>query len=163
MDHRSVFKRCSCRNPATGRLLGAACPRLTSARHGSWYFSVELPAAAGARRRVRRGGFRSRAAAVAALEALRDRPAGHEPGLLTGAWLERWLASRVSLRASTRRSYAAHVRGYLIPYLGGIPLAQLTTADVQTMFTPSSASTPPAGIRLIQRRCGGSTPRCVRR
>jgi len=49
--------------------------------------------------------------------------------------LERWLASRVSLRASTRRSYAAHVRGYLIPYLGGIPLAQLTAADVQAMFT----------------------------
>src|SRR6266568_6129882 len=119
----------------TGRLLWAACPRLTSARHGSWYFSVDFPAAAGARRRVRRGGFRSRAAAVAALEALRDRPAGHEPGLLTGAWLERWLASRVSLRPSTVRSYAAHVRGYLVPYLGGIPLAARASGDVQARFT----------------------------
>jgi integrase len=41
----------------------------------------------------------------------------------------------VSLRASTSRSYAAHVRGYLVPYLGGIPLAALTAGDVQAMFT----------------------------
>jgi hypothetical protein len=60
---------------------------------------------------------------------------GHEPGLRTGEWLERWLASRVSLRASTSRGYAAHVRGYLIPYLGGISLAELSSADVQAMFT----------------------------
>jgi hypothetical protein len=54
---------------------------------------------------------------------------------MTGEWLRRWLASRVSLRASTARSYAAHVRGYLVPYLGGIPLADLTPGDVQAMFT----------------------------
>lgn len=53
----------------------------------------------------------------------------------TGEWLERWLGLRVSLRASTRRGYAAHVRGYLVPYLGGIPLADLSPADVQGMFT----------------------------
>jgi hypothetical protein len=56
-------------------------------------------------------------------------------GLRTGEWLERWLASRVSLRASTSRGYAAHVRGYLVPYLGGIALAELSPADVQGMFT----------------------------
>jgi len=52
-----------------------------------------------------------------------------------GQWLGRWLASRVSLRASTARSYAAHIRAYLVPYLGGIPLAVLSAADVQAMFT----------------------------
>jgi integrase len=62
-------------------------------------------------------------------------PVAPEPGLTTGEWLHRWLASRVSLRASTRRSYAAHVRGYLVPYLGGIPLAALSAGDVQAMFT----------------------------
>jgi hypothetical protein len=41
----------------------------------------------------------------------------------------------VSLRASTSRSYAAHVRTYLVPYLGGIPLTALTAGDVQAMFT----------------------------
>ena len=41
----------------------------------------------------------------------------------------------VAARASTSRSYAAHVRGYLVPYLGGIPLAALTAGDVQAIFT----------------------------
>jgi hypothetical protein len=41
----------------------------------------------------------------------------------------------VSLRASTARSYAADVRGYLVPYLGGIPLTALTPGDVQAMFS----------------------------
>jgi integrase len=56
-------------------------------------------------------------------------------GGVDGEWLGRWLASRVSLRASTARSYAAHIRGYLVPYLGGIPLAALSAGDVQAMFT----------------------------
>ena len=135
MDQGSVYRRCGCRDENTGRLLGASCLGLRSAEHGSWYFSADLPAAAGQRRRVRRGGFATRAAAVAALEALASPVAGPDPGLSTGEWLGRWLASRVSLRASTSRSYAAHVRGYLVPYLGGIPLAALTAGDVQAMFT----------------------------
>jgi integrase len=134
MVHGSVFRRCGCREEETGRLLGARCPELGSARHGSWYFSAELPSAAGNRRRVRRGGFASRAAAAAALQALSGPPPAPEARVTTGEWLERWLASRVSLRASTSRGYAAHVRGYLVPYLGGIPLAELTRADVQAMF-----------------------------
>jgi len=135
MDHGSVFRRCGCRDQASGRLLGAQCPGLRSRRHGTWYLSVELPSPAGDRRRVRRGGFTTRAAAVAALEALTNSAPGPVQGLRTGEWLERWLASRVSLRASTSRGYAAHVRGYLVPYLGGIPLAELSPADVQAMFT----------------------------
>jgi integrase len=135
MDHGSVYRRCGCRDEATGRLLGIRCPGLGSPEHGSWYFSTDLPSAAGQRRRVRRGGFATRVAAVAALEALGSPAAGPEPGLSTGQWLGRWLASRVSLRASTARSYAAHIRGYLVPYLGGIPLAALSAADVQAMFT----------------------------
>jgi hypothetical protein len=134
MNHGSVYRRCGCRDELTGRLLGAGCPGLRSPSHGSWYFSADLPSAAGERRRVRRGGFETRADAVAALEALAS-PAGPEAGLLTGEWLVRWLGSRVSLRASTSRSYAAHVRRYLAPYLGGIPLAALTPGDVQAMFT----------------------------
>jgi len=116
MDHGSVFRRCGCRDQATGRLLGARCPELRSRRHGTWYFSAELPSLTGDRRRVRRGGFASRQAAVAALEALPGAAPGPVAGLRTGEWLEQWLASRVSLRA-------------------GIPLAELSPADVQAMFT----------------------------
>ena len=135
MDHGSVYRRCGCRDMNTGRLLGARCPGLRSPEHGSWYFSADLPSAAGERRRVRRGGFATRVAAAAAMEALASPAVSPEPGLTTGEWLSRWLESRVSLRASTSRSYAAHVRGYLVPYLGGIPLAALTAGDVQAMFT----------------------------
>jgi integrase len=135
MDHGSVYRRCACRDESTGRLLGARCPGLRSPKHGSWYFSIDLPSAARERRRVRRGGFATRAAAVAALEALASPTVGPEQRLTTGEWLSRWLESRVSLRASTSRNYAAHVRGYLVPYLGGIPLAALTAGDVQAMFT----------------------------
>jgi integrase len=84
---------------------------------------------------VRRGGFATQAAAVAALEALASPAARPKPGLSTGEWLGQWLASRVSLRPSTARSYVAHIRGYLVPYLGGIPLAALTPGEVQAMFT----------------------------
>jgi integrase len=84
---------------------------------------------------VRRGGFASRAAAVVALEALAGPAAGAARGMTAGEWLNQWLASRVSLRASTSRGYAAHIRAYLIPYLGGVPLAELSAGDVQSMFT----------------------------
>jgi len=132
MGHGSVYRRC--RDESTGRLLGRCCPGLRSPEHGSWYFSAELPSPSGERRRVRKGGFAAREAAVAALEALMS-PVAAEPGLATGEWLGRWVESRVSLRPSTRRGYAAHVRGYLVPYLGGIQLAALTSGDVQAMFT----------------------------
>jgi integrase len=135
MDHGSVYRRCGCRDESTGKLLGARCPGLRSAAHGSWYFSAGLPSASGERRRVRRGGFATGEAAIVALEALTSPAAAPEPGLTTGEWLGRWLASRVSLCASTSRSCGAHVRSYLIPYLGGIPLAALSAGDVQAMFT----------------------------
>jgi integrase len=53
----------------------------------------------------------------------------------TGEWLEHWLASRTSPAASTVRSYAGHVRLYLVPYLGRVPLAELSAAHVQAMVT----------------------------
>ena len=134
MGHGSVYRRCGCRDESTGKLLGARCPRMRSAGHGAWYFSADLPSPSGERRRVRRGGFAIREAAVAAMEALASPAASPEPELTTGEWLSRWLATRVSVRASTSRSYAAHVRGYLVPYLG-IPLAALSGGDVQAMFT----------------------------
>jgi hypothetical protein len=107
MDRGSVYRRCGCRDKSTGKLLGAACPGLRSREHCSWYFSADLPSAAAERHRARRGGFATRDAASAALEALASPAAGPEPGLSTGGWLSLWLESRVLLRASTSRGYAA--------------------------------------------------------
>ena len=52
------------------------------------------------------------------------------PVLTVGQWLTRWLATRAHLRASTLRAYESHVRLYLLPHLGGIPLADLQADDV---------------------------------
>jgi putative drug exporter of the RND superfamily len=72
MDHGSVYRRCGCRDMNTGRLLGARCPGLSSPEHGSWYFSADLPSAAGElRSRPICSGRRSRTAIPAGQE-IRD-------------------------------------------------------------------------------------------
>jgi hypothetical protein len=54
------------------------------------------------------------------LARLRNPEAGGTGGIITvGDWLAHWLVSRTSQAASTVRGYAAHVRLYLGPYLGG--------------------------------------------
>lgn len=133
----SVYSWCGCREPGTTRRLGARCPGRGLDGHGSWYLSLELPPGLDGRRRIRRGGFPSRAAAEAALARLRMPSPGDRclPPLTVGQWLERWLVNRAAPRASTLRGYAAHVRLYLAPYLGQILLADLAPAHVQAMFT----------------------------
>jgi integrase len=99
---------------------------------------LELPAGLdGHRRRIRRGGYPSRKAALEVLARLRSpRPGDGVDGVLTvGDWLAHWLVSRTSQAASTVRGYAAHIRLYLDPYLGRVLLAELTTGQVQAMFT----------------------------
>ncbi len=97
----SVYRRCGCRNAATGKQLGSRCHGLADPGQGSWYLAVDLPGPADGclRHRIRRGGYASRVAAVRALAELR-RP-GHNdrvgPTMRTGAWMHTWLASRVSL------------------------------------------------------------------
>jgi hypothetical protein len=62
----SVFRRCGCTDPVTGRQYGTRCPRLAAGgRNGSWYVRLELPAGLdGRRRRIRCGGYPSRKAAL---------------------------------------------------------------------------------------------------
>jgi hypothetical protein len=137
----SVYSWCGCREPNSGRRLGARCPQRSHEGHGSWYLSLELPAGPdGRRRRIRRGGFPAPAAAEQALARLRMPAPGGDGGLpmTVGRWLEHWLASRAAPRPSTLRGYTAHVRLYLAPYLGQIMLADLSAAHVQAMFTAIS-------------------------
>jgi integrase len=134
-----VYRRCGCADPVTGRQYGRGCPRLAAGgRHGSWYVRLELPAGLdGHRRRIRRGGYPSRKAAVAVLARLRSpRPGGAGTGVLTvGDWLSHWLVARTATAPSTVRGYAGHVRLYLAPYLGQVLLAELSAAHVQAMFS----------------------------
>ncbi len=50
-----------------------------------------------------------------------------------GAYLDEWLAG-LRLAPSTVASYRKNVRLHLAPYIGGVPLAQLTTARIDAMY-----------------------------
>lgn len=72
MKTGTVTRRCRCVDPATGKDLGASCPKLKSRRHGVWSVFQELdPAQDGRRRRFRRGGFDTSAKAQEELEKIR--------------------------------------------------------------------------------------------
>ena len=106
---------------------------------------MELSAAPdGRRRRVRLGGYATRAAAQAALGRLGSPPRCGVAGCTTGQWLA-WLAGRQSLRPLTRRSYQHHLDTYLLPCIGNIPLAMLTAADLRVTFSAIACRRPAAG------------------
>jgi integrase len=62
---------------------------------------------------------------------------GHDPAVkppATGEWLEEWLAAKKGLRPGTVRSYDGHIRLYLKPHLGHIPIDRLRVTDVASVF-----------------------------
>lgn len=134
----SVFKRCGCAD-AAGRRLDTACPRLRKSDHGTWYYKVELtPGLDDSRRTTRKGGFATRRDAQQALVDLLDRFNKRTHVTVRAetmaGYLERWLAGKKGLRAATARSYAAHVRLYLAPGLGHLPLGQVSVEDVEELY-----------------------------
>ena len=127
-DTGAVFKRCGCRNPVTGRRLDRACPRLGEPAHGSWYFACSAPNVFGRAERLRRGGYRSRAAAVRAREECLSQSQEARTGWAWTVqrwlrWLRYWLSSRVSIRPTTRLSHQGYIDQFLIPQLGHLRLA----------------------------------------
>jgi hypothetical protein len=111
--------------------------RLVDAAHGSWYFAVQVPTGDGRRQRLRRGGFPSAEAAVAA----RDQVLAASPVDMAGQrwtvarWLERWLSTLpLQVGPSTLAAYRAHVVGYLIPHLGRLTLAGLRVSHLEAVF-----------------------------
>ncbi len=141
-----MYRRCGCEDPSGGRALGSRCPRLAAERsHGSWYLRLELGTGTdGRRRRVRRGGFRTRKSAEAALVRLRG-PA--ESPLTVAEWLRRWLDNHPGA-PSTVTGYADHVRRYLSPLLGHLLLAEVSVAHVEKMFQVITREHQAAGRRL---------------
>jgi integrase len=164
----STFKRCGCVD-AAGKPLGASCPRLRGKNHGTWYFQAELVAGqGGARRRKRKGGFATRREAQAALVDLLDRvqkrthvDAGRQS---VGEYLDLWMAGKVGLRSSTRRSYEEHLRLYLKPGLGHHRLADLDTTAVEDLYAALrqlggdiGAKPSPTLARILERRTTPAT------
>jgi Phage integrase, N-terminal SAM-like domain len=68
--------------------------------------------------------------------------------MTVGEWLDHWLVTRVDLRNSTSRSYESHVRNYLRPQLGHIPIGKLRVGHVNDMHRAITAE----NERIIQAR-----------
>ncbi|TYB40816.1 tyrosine-type recombinase/integrase [Actinomadura chibensis] len=54
--------------------------------------------------------------------------------ITVGEYLDTWLTGRRNLREGTRRSYAQHIRLYLTPHLGHVPLDRLRVQHVDRIF-----------------------------
>ncbi|MFH0243084.1 tyrosine-type recombinase/integrase [Streptomyces sp. HK10] len=68
----STYRRCSCRDPKTGKELGSSCPRRNSRNHCTYSIRQELPPREdGGRRSFARGGYSSLRAAQADLDHVR--------------------------------------------------------------------------------------------
>lgn len=141
----SIYKRCKCKDPATGKELGADCPDLRrkggswSSAHGTWYFALELPPGPGGKRRprMRRGGFATReeaeAAQAKAEDVLRE---GVDPSnrVKLSKYLDDWLAGHVDFKPKTQHNYGWAIETYLKPLLGHIELQNLTVLDITRAF-----------------------------
>jgi integrase len=137
-----VCRRCGRVDPVTGHRLGGRYPRLANPAHGSWYFAVQIPTTGGRRRRLRRGGFASAGAAIAARDRVLADTAvgavGH--GWTVARWLRHWLATLpMQVRPSTVASYRAHIEDHLVPHLGRCTLAGLTVRRLEAMFAAIAA------------------------
>ncbi|MEW1838401.1 tyrosine-type recombinase/integrase [Nonomuraea angiospora] len=92
----------------------------------------------GRRQRLRRGGFPT---AGVARQAARNIAQSLEGALATGyctvaQWLRYWLSvAEQRIRPTTYKAYRDHVRLFLIPYLGLIPLRGLSRRHVVRMFS----------------------------
>jgi integrase len=74
----------------------------------------------------------------------------------TGEYLDEWLAGR-RLAPSTMASYRKNVRLHVKPYIGSVPLAQLTTARIDKLYRELETSG-----RADHRKGEGLSPRTVR-
>jgi len=107
---------------------------------GTWFFVVDVTAPDGRRRQLRRRGFPTKKAASAALaEVVADQHRGTfvRPSRTTvGAYLlDEWLpAVRSGLKPSTVDAYEQLARAYVVPHIGGLPLARLDGATLTALY-----------------------------
>ena len=66
-----------------------------------------------------------------------------QQGLTTGEWLDTWLAGKLrTKRESTCRGYEMHIRTWLKPQLGHLPLERLNAGTSRNCSPPSGGSMP---------------------
>jgi hypothetical protein len=99
----TVYKRCGCVDPTTGKRRGCYCPYLAREGHGSWYFRCRTREQFGRPQLIRRGGYRTKTEADRARARLLMASA---PERMAAQWtVAKWLRHWLSLYgAKTRRT-----------------------------------------------------------
>jgi integrase len=93
------------------------------------------------RQQLRREGYGRQKDAQAALQEEQHQitvgtaPTLEDRRLTTAEWADRWLASRASVRPSTRRAYRIILDSYVVPAIGEIPVTQLRADHLDQMLT----------------------------
>ena len=112
-----------------------------SKRGSTWTYYLYATSGDGRRRQVSKGGFRTRkeaeVARVEALDAMRSGTWARPERLTVREFLEdEWLPTQLppTLEESTYKGYARYIRLHVVPYIGGIPLQQLTPMDLNAMY-----------------------------
>ena len=112
------------------------CPKLRrkggawSSTHGTWWYRVRVR---GVAQPVRDGGFETREDDERERDRVRDRARRGARVVRcprVDAYLTEWLDGKADLAASTRRSYAAHLRNHLVPPLGHLRLDEMRVGHV---------------------------------
>jgi integrase len=142
MRQGSVFKRCtSCGAKVSER----RCSRCRAERF-TWSYVVDLSPPGMPRQQRMKGGFRTKAEALASMNELQGQKAAGtyvEPIKLTvGEYLTDWLAAGCGdeVRPWTHRGYGVIVRVHVLPKIGSIPLQRLTTDNLKALYRELRAS-----------------------
>jgi Phage integrase, N-terminal SAM-like domain/Arm DNA-binding domain len=138
---------------------------------GRWYVVLDLDGDGTGARQKWHSGFRTKREAekgLTALLAARDTGTYAAPQKITlGEYLaERWLpAIEATVRPTTFAGYRAHVRVYINPALGSIPLQSVTTDQLSTFYLQLHLQDPPrsrqTGTRSSAGRRSGLLSRCL--
>ena len=102
-----------------------------------WFWKATLVRPDGSKKVVWKRGYATKKEAQAGLrEALVDAKKGTytEPSKRTvGSWLSEWLGT-LRLAPSTVASYRKNIRLHVVPYIGDVPLAALTSARLTGLY-----------------------------
>jgi integrase len=109
----------------------------STAKGQRWFWKATITMPDGSKKVVWKRGYLTKKAAQAALrEALTaaDKGAYTEPSKRNvESWLTEWLAG-LRLAPSTMASYRKNIRLHVVPYIGGVPLAALTSARLTALY-----------------------------
>jgi Arm DNA-binding domain/Phage integrase, N-terminal SAM-like domain len=107
--------------------------------NASWRIRYEVGIKADGRRDQRsNAGFKTRRDAEAALADALDRVRRGDVfdarRVTVGEFLDSWLVSKRNIRPKTHRAYAGHIRVYLKPLIGTVPLSALRAEHLDRMY-----------------------------